>query len=231
MKTNKTLLALALGATVAPAAFGQINLYLTGSSAFANNIRQCITNSVLVPGATMMTVARTAANGSSIADGTTCWAISGTLSSAAFVDASIRGQTITIYDAYAGSSEGIRDLKNNYTIEYVNLSGSPKLTSRSGADAALTDVQLEADIPPAKTTDFEAGTRTNICVQTFVYLKNFGPLMGGLGSGVKNITRDQALALFTQSGIMNPLFIGGGDNAFDPAQRVPGVLRVRGGRQ
>lgn len=216
MKTNKTLLALALGAAFAPAAFGQVDLYLTGSSAFSANVRYLATNVLCVPGTwSVTTVARTGANGSAINDGTSCMTIRGTLATNSYVDASIRGQQITIYDAYAGSSEGVRDVKNSYTVEYATAGGTT-VFSHSGGDAFFSDVQLEAANPPAKGTDFETGTRTNIAVITFTYVKNLGPLM----SGVNNVTRDQAIALYSQSGIMNPLSLGGGDNAFDPAQAI-----------
>lgn len=208
MKTNKTLLAAAVAAALSPAAFGQsIDLYLTGSSAFKTTVRSVITT-VVAPGGT------TLVGDQPRDDGTKCWVYRGTVGTDSRVQPlGISGRTLTVYECYAGSSEGVNDTKNGGTaIQYKDINNN---NVNHIPDAFFSDTTMDNANPPASDGNFEF-TPTPIGVISFVFVKNAGPAL----TTVTNITRDQAQTLFSQNGLLNPAYLGGANVGADAEHAV-----------
>ena len=185
MKLNKTLLITAVGFGFAAGASGQVELTVTGSTAF----RAVFFDRAAVlfdPGSLQSNVTN--------ADKRTYM---GTISNAV---PALGGTAVTIRSSFSGSASGMLAVKNQTPLSALEISG---VVVNKVADLSFSDVYPGAASPPIPASSFEA---KQVGVVPFVFVKS----NAGMG-GVANITRDQAILLMTATGDggMPASFLGG----------------------
>jgi phosphate transport system substrate-binding protein len=174
MKFNKTLLTTAVGFGLAAGASAQVELTITGSTAF----RSVFYNRVAVlfdPGSLQSNVTNT--------DKQT---YVGTISNAV---PAFGGTQVAIRSSFSGSGTGMVAVKNQTPLAALEISG---VAINKVADLSFSDVYPGAASPPIPASSFEA---RQVGVVPFVFVKS----NAGMG-GVASITRDQAILLMTATG-------------------------------
>lgn len=191
MKIQNVLLTVAVGAILAPAAFGQTyELRITGATAFRSPVRNRLTNVVLDAGQTITVKA----SGSNKATYT------GKYSSAM---GALAGKDALIRDCFTGSAEGMRDVAEGNNVAFINMDGS---ATNCPADIGFSDVQPSSALASVhKIGDFDQFIRVGVV--PFVWVRN-KPTTGDLDA-VNNISREQAFLLQSGSGSMPSYVLGG----------------------
>jgi hypothetical protein len=174
MKLNRILIQTLFGMSMASAVHAQVELTVTGSTAFRSinfdripvlfdvgSIQSNVTNANL----------RT---------------YSGTISN---VVPALGKTQVTIRTAFSGSAAGMLAVQNQALLAALEINGS---SVNKVADMAFSDVYPGAASPPIPASAFD---RTEVGVVPFVFVRN------NQGTdGINNITRDQAVLLMTASG-------------------------------
>ncbi len=176
MKLNSVLLPALAGALLALPAAAQVNLTITGSTAF-RSIAFDRAQSLYDPGFT------TAGN-LSLGPGT----YSGTMSNAI---PSLGATPVTVRLSFSGSGTGMLAVDQSTPVPTVDpASGNPV---NMVPDLAFSDVFPESATPAINGADFDQAI---VGVIPFVFVKN------NALAGITNITREQAVLLMTSSGVV-----------------------------
>jgi hypothetical protein len=179
MKNSKTLLTLLATTLIGSAAYGQVEVTITGSTAFRSitiDRSAAIFDAPSLAGVT---------NGAASLGQIT---FSGTMSNKV---ASLGATPIKIRLSFSGSASGMLSVKNQSPVV---TSESPGVNVNKVPDLALSDVYPGAATPPIAESAFN---RSVLGVVPFLYVKN------NALTGINNITRDQATLLMTASGVIN----------------------------
>jgi hypothetical protein len=190
MKTKMIMMA-ALAGSLVTGAFAQVNVTITGSTAF-RSIAQDRVNSLYDGGVTVTT-----------RDSNTR-TYSGTMNSI-FTP----GTQVTIYMAWSGSGKGMLDVKNGTPVNTINSGVTNTLVPRV-PDLAFSDVFPASANPPIANNAFAKVDKVGVV--PFVFVKNNSSFL----LGVNNITREQAVLLMTAGGLMPPSYLGGVDASGNP---------------
>jgi phosphate transport system substrate-binding protein len=188
MKNTRTLIALLTGALLSTAAYAQVEVTITGSTAF-----RAIT---IDRAASLYDVGSLAAVTNDAAAGLITF--SGTVSNKV---ASLHATPVKLRLSFSGSASGMLAVKN---LTPVSTADSPGVNTNKVPDLALSDVFPASATPPISILAFDTETRY-LGVIPFLYVKNNGL------TGIANITREQAVLLMTASGDggMPATFLGG----------------------
>ncbi len=186
MNNTKTLLALLSGSLAASVAHAQVEITITGSTAFRS-----------------ISIDRSAAlydagSRSSITNDATTGLItfSGTMSNKV---ASLGSTPVKVRLSFSGSASGMLSVKNSTPVSTAETAG---VNVNKIPDLALSDVFPSSATPPISDNSFN---RAILGVIPFLWVKN------NALSGIVNITREQAVLLFTASGEggMPATYLGG----------------------
>src|ERR1051326_8815610 len=189
MKNTKPLLSLA-GVLLSAAAYAQVEVTITGSTAF-----RAIT---IDRGASLFDSGSLGAVTNDVATGLITF--SGTISNAV---PSLHNTPVKIRLSFSGSAAGMLAVKNQTPVSTAETQG---VNVNKVPDLALSDVFPGSAPPPIAESAFD---RDVLGVVPFLYVRNNGM------TGVSNITRDQAVLLMTASGTlggfpgMPATFLGG----------------------
>jgi len=187
MKNTKTLLTLLAGAVLSTAAHAQVEVTITGSTAF---------RSITIDRSASLfdAASRTAlTNDASVGLIT----FSGTMSNSV---PSLGNTPVKIRLSFSGSASGMLAVKNQ---TQVSTAESPGVNINKTPDLALSDVFPGAATPPIASSAFDPDVQLGVI--PFVYVRN------NALTGISNITREQAVLLMTASGTggMPATFLGG----------------------
>lgn len=174
MKTHKLLLAALLGCLGSTAAHAQVEVTVTGSTAF-RSITLNRAAALFDPGYTAVTNNAT----------TGLITYTGTISNKV---TSLGATQVKLRLSFSGSASGMLAVKNQTPISTAEAPGT---NINKVADLAFSDVFPGSASPPIPDSAFD---RTVVGVVPFVFVKNNGLV------GVTNVTRDQAVLLMTASG-------------------------------
>lgn len=175
MKLNKILLPLVGASLLAMGARAQVNVTITGSTAFRS-----IT---FDRAASLFDAGYSAVGNFSTGPGTYV----GTMSNAI---PSLRNTPVTVRLSFSGSAAGMLAVDQSTPIITINTDGT---TNNLVPDLALSDVFPESATPSINGADFEQNI---VGVIPFVWVKN------NALAGIANITREQAQLLCTSSGVV-----------------------------
>jgi hypothetical protein len=175
MKLNKTLLALALGAGVAPFAHGQANpVYIAGSTAFRGQIYQALTDLGLSPNSGDTSTANTFTFHGTVTPNANMATV---LADNSFpLPSGFNGQAVTFYCSFDGSAQGVHDLTAETQNSFEPVGGGTAFSH--GIDAAFSDVFQASTIFTSPTLrEFvapDSGTTpgTGVAVQPFLWAAN-----------------------------------------------------------
>jgi len=189
MKNTRTLIALLTGALLSTAAYAQVEVTITGSTAF-----RAITidrSASLFDSGSLVAITNDAAAGTIT--------FSGTVSNAV---PSLHATPTKIRLSFSGSASGMLAVKNLTPVSTAETQGN---NVNKVPDLALSDVFPASATPPISPTAFDAENGAYLGVIPFLYVKNNGL------TGIVNITREQAVLLMTASGLggMPATFLGG----------------------
>ncbi len=179
MKNSKTLLTLLAGTLISSAAYGQVEVTITGSTAFrAITIDRAASlfDPLSLTGVT---------NGAAAVGQIT---FSGTMSASV---PSLGATPVKVRLSFSGSAAGMISVKNQ---SQVVTSESPGVNVNKVPDLALSDVFPGAATPPIAESAFN---RSVLGVVPMMFVRNDGL------TGISNITREQAVLLMTASGTIN----------------------------
>jgi len=187
MKNTKTILTLLTGAWLATAAYGQVEVTITGSTSF-----RAITidrSAALFDPGSLVAVTNDASTGLITYSGTASNAVP-----------SLHNTPVKIRLSFSGSASGMLAVKNQTP---VSTAEAPGVNTNKVPDLALTDVFPGSATPPIASSAFDPDVQVGVI--PFVYVKNNGL------TGIANITREQAVLLMTASGVggMPATFLGG----------------------
>src|SRR5262249_24500853 len=197
MKNIKTLLTLLTGSLVATAAQAQVEVTITGSTAFRSITIDRSANLFDVGSRVGVTNDATA--------GTITY--SGTMSNAV---PSLGNTPVKIRLSFSGSGSGMLAVKNQTPVVTAESGGPGGPTTNKVPDLALSDVFPRSARPPLARSAFNP---TPLGVIPFLFVRN------NALTGVNNITREQAYLLMTASGVqggfdgMPATFLGGSSTA------------------
>ena len=198
MKTNKILIPILTGLLFAAAANAQVDMTVTGSTAFRsisfNRIAALYDSGVVQKG------------DFSTGPGT----YSGTMSNAI---PSLGATPVTMRLSFSGSAAGVLAVANGTPVPTIDpVTGN---TSNKVPVIMFSDVYPESASPPVNSSvyasSFSPGGPLILGIIPFTYVKNNGPTL----AGVTNITREQAVLLCSDSGVqggfngMPATFLGG----------------------
>lgn len=178
MKNMKTLLTLLTGSLIATAAHAQVEVTITGSTAF-----RAITidrSGSLFDLGSLVGVTNDAAVGKIT--------FSGTISNAA---PSLGNTPVKLRLSFSGSGSGMLAVKNSTPVNTAESGGAGGPTTNKVPDLALSDVFPGSASPPIAESAFN---RSVLGVVPFLFVRN------NALSGVNNLTREQAVLLMTSSG-------------------------------
>src|SRR6266567_1701206 len=185
MKTTKPLLTLLAGLLLAAAAYAQVEVTVTGSTAF-RAITIDRSAAIFDPGYAAVT--NNASTGLITYSGTVATAVP-----------SLAATPVKVRLSFSGSASGMLSVKNQTP---VSTAETPGVNVNKIPDLALSDVFPGSATPPIAESSFN---RSVLGVIPFLYVKN------NALSGIVSITREQAVLLFTASGEggMPATFLGG----------------------
>ena len=177
MKTSPILLAVLTGSLLTTAAHAQVELTITGSTAF-----RAIT--IERSGFLYDAGSRTSVTNDASAGRIT---FSGTMSNAV---PALGSTPVKVRLSFSGSAAGMLAVKNSTP---VSTAETPGVNINKTPDVALSDVFPSSATPPIAESSFN---RAVIGVVPFVYVRN------NAMTGVTNITREQAVLLMNSSGVI-----------------------------
>lgn len=176
MKLNKILLPLVGATLIALGARGQVNVTITGSTAF-RSIAFDRVQALFDPG-------YSAAGDFNTGPGT----YSGTMSNAI---PSLHNTPVTVRLSFSGSGAGMLAVDQSTPVPTVNPGTGT--TNNLVPDLAFSDVFPESATPSINGADFD---QSIVGVIPFVFVKN------NALTGITNITKEQAVLLMTSSGVV-----------------------------
>ena len=177
MKTTKTLLTLLAGLLLAAAAHAQVEVTVTGSTAFR---AITIDRSASIFDAGYVAVTNNASTGLITYSGTVATAVP-----------SLGSTPVRVRLSFSGSVSGMLAVKN---LTPVSTADTPGNNLNRVPDLALSDVFPGSATPPIPDSAFD---RSVLGVIPFVWVIN------NALTGISNITREQAVLLMTASGSLN----------------------------
>ena len=189
MKNMRTILGIVTGSLVACAAQAQVEVTITGSTAFRSIT---IDRSAYLFDAGYTAVTNDAANGLITFRGTATTRIP-----------SLGSTPVTLRLSFSGSGSGMLAVKNSTPVSTADSAG---VNVNKTPDLALSDVWPGAASPPIADSAFN---RSVLGVIPFVYVRN------NALTGITNITKEQANLLMTASGSISGIdgmpatFLGG----------------------
>jgi hypothetical protein len=190
MKTTKTLLTLLAGLLLSAAAYAQVEVTVTGSTAFR---AITIDRSASIFDAGYVAVTNNASTGLITYSGTVAAAVP-----------SLGSTPVKVRLSFSGSASGMLSVKN---LTPVSTADTPGVNVNKVPDLALSDVFPGSATPPIPDSAFE---RSVLGVIPFVWVIN------NALTGISNITREQAVLLMTASGSLGGVagmpatYLGGG---------------------
>lgn len=199
MKLTKVLLPVVAGVLLAASAQAQVDITITGSTAFRSiaidRVQSLFDAGYITKGNT--------GNGPGTFSGT----MSGKIPS-------LGNTPVVVRLSFSGSGAGMLAVVNRTPVGTVDpVTGDTVNLVNKAPDLAFSDVFPESATPPVNRADVEDSI---VGVIPFVWVRNNGL------SGISNLTREQALLLMTASGAatvggqtipgMPASFLGGGDN-------------------
>ena len=174
MKTTKTLLTLLAGLLLSAAAYAQVEVTVTGSTAFR---AITIDRSASIFDAGYVAVTNNASTGLITYSGTVAAAVP-----------SLGSTPVKVRLSFSGSASGMLAVKN---LSLISTADTPGNNVNRVPDLALSDVFPGSATPPIADSAFE---RSVLGVIPFVWVVN------NALTGISNITREQAVLLMTASG-------------------------------
>jgi hypothetical protein len=177
MTIIRTYLGILAGACLASVASAQVEVVLTGSTAFRSITLDRAQTLFDASGFTAVT--NTASTGLQSYRGTMAGKIP-----------SLGSTPVTIRFSFSGSASGMLAVKNQTPLTCAEFPG-PGMTVNKVPDLALSDVYPASATPPIAESAFN---RIEVGVVPFAWVVNNSL------AGINNITRDQALLLLTASG-------------------------------
>jgi len=177
MKTTKTLLTLLAGLLLSAAAYAQVEVTVTGSTAFR---AITIDRSASIFDAGYVAVTNNASTGLITYSGTVAAAVP-----------SLGSTPVKVRLSFSGSASGMLAVKN---LSLISAADTPGNNVNRVPDLALSDVFPGSATPPISDSAFE---RSVLGVIPFVWVIN------NALSGISNITREQAVLLMTASGSLS----------------------------
>ncbi|MDB6035569.1 MAG: hypothetical protein JWM16_5907 [Verrucomicrobiales bacterium] len=181
MKTTKVIVTLLAGTLLTMAAQAQVELTITGSTAFRSIALDRAGS--LFDGGSAVTITNDAAAGK--------LTFSGTVSNAV---PSLGSTPVKVRLSFSGSASGMIAVKNSTPVNTAEAAGG--VTVNKVPDLALSDVFPGSATPAIAESSFN---RTVVGVVPFAFVANNALVNGG----VTNLTRDQAVLLMTSSGSVN----------------------------
>ncbi len=182
MKTTKPLLTLLAGLLLAAAAYAQVEVTVTGSTAF-RAITIDRSAAIFDPGYAAVT--NNASTGLITYSGTVATAVP-----------SLGSTPVKVRLSFSGSASGMLSVKNQTP---VSTAETPGVNTNKVPDLALSDVFPGSATPPIADSAFD---RSVLGVIPFVWVIN------NALTGVGNITREQAVLLMTSSGAFTNGVVG-----------------------
>ncbi len=184
MKLNRMLLPVLAGSLVAGVANAQVNVTITGSTAF----RSITFNR----SASLFDAGYIATGDTNIGPGT----YSGTMSNAV---PQLGPTPVTVRLSFSGSGAGMAAVDAGTPVPTVDpITGTPH---NLAPDISLSDVYPESAQPALDSSDFDQAI---VGVIPFVWIRN------NALAGITNVTREQALLLMSTSGIIPNVTTNGG---------------------
>lgn len=170
---NKTLLlTLAAGLVSATSAMADVDLFITGSTAFRANVHDACVK-MLQPGYTEFTGTPATGGDSKTGNGAAQWTLTGTPISAI---TNVTG-TLTIHGLFTGSVQGCQTVESGTKLLFVDKNGNAMTNTPT---IAFSDVSsASTPYPVTATTSF---SEEKVAIQPFVMCKSVA------GGGLNNIT-------------------------------------------
>jgi hypothetical protein len=193
MKPNRNhmkktlLLTLALGlAGASPLVAGNIDVYITGSTAFRANVYTACQNLfATAPNIYYGDTAHGGAN-SGFNSGTAVWAMTGTPITGL---TNLQGNTLTIHGNFTGSTQGLQTTEQGTKLVWANADGTAggncATYSTNSPTIGFSDASGVASPYPATGNFLEE----NVCVQPFVFCKSAATV--GAVTNINNVTWEQ----------------------------------------
>ena len=182
------LLALTLGVASASSLLADVNVYLTGSTAFRKQVYNACKN--LFIGANPVIIYGDATHGG---DGTTgngnlSWAMIGTATNTL----SFSNSTLVVHALFTGSIQGIQSVENSQPLTFPNtgVNGSLATTYITNTPSFAFSDSASAATPAYDVQNF-GGTfaEEQVAVQPFVFCKSLAP--SGAVTTITNVTWEQ----------------------------------------
>lgn len=183
MKKALTLAVLS-GCFATGALHAQVNIHISGSTAFRANAYRGIRTSF--DGG-----APTAMNPANATSGTSIVTFQGTMS------ALFGSQTVTVYADYNGSVQGLGDLANSTALSFTNI------TPGGGSVSAVPDITFSDADHVATLFPNVAVTETHVAVLPFTYVRGYYT-----PTSVTNITSHQLNSLWNNGALALSFFTG-----------------------
>jgi phosphate transport system substrate-binding protein len=182
MKTTNTLLTVLAGLLLSAAAYAQVEVTVTGSTAFR---AITIDRSASIFDAGYVAVTNNASTGLITYSGTVATAVP-----------SLGSTPVKVRLSFSGSASGMLAVKN---LSLVSTADTPGNNVNRVPDLALSDVFPGSATPPIPDSAFE---RSVLGVIPFVWVIN------NALTGISNITREQAVLLMNSSGAFSNGVVG-----------------------
>jgi len=199
MKLKTSIIVLAAAGGLSTVAHSQVQLTVTGSTAFRSVVLDRIP--------TLFDSGSLQANTSDT--GKQKYFFTGTMSN---LIPSFGSSPVTIRSSFSGSGSGMTSVKNGTLLPCINLDGSP---TNLAAEVSFSDVYPASASPSIPASAFSQ--RVEVGVVGFVFVKNNNLV------GITNLTREQAILAMTASGDggMPASFLGGtGGGAVNPIYMI-----------
>lgn len=192
MKSKMLLLAALAGSLATPAFAQSVDLVVTGSTAFRSIVYDRIQS--------LYDTGYSRTRSTDDAAGANYTTYSGTMTAA--VDGTT---TINIYCSFSGSASGMLAVQNGTAVKCPPVGDTTPADRTSKApNVAFSDVFPGSANPAIPSSAFDVNT--NVGVIPFVFITKSD-------NGITGITRDQALMLMVDGGIMPQTFLGGSSSA------------------
>jgi hypothetical protein len=188
-KTNnmkKTLLlTLALGLASASSLMADVDLYITGSTAFRANVYNACTKLFTTPpnpGTTLFYGDAAHGGDANNNSSTASWVMTGTPITAL---TNIQGGKLTIHGLFTGSIQGIETVEDQTPLTFATITAGALSYSTNTPTIGFSDASGVSSPYPA-TGDY---SEENVCVQPFVMVRSVGG--GSAVTNINNITWEQ----------------------------------------
>ncbi len=196
MKSNRNhmkktlLLTLALGLAGATSLVaGNVDVYITGSTAFRANVYSACLKLFTTGTGTTVYYGDTAHGGatSGFSSKTAVWAMTGTPITQL---TNLQGNTLTIHGNFTGSTQGLQTTEQGVKLVWANADGTANGNCATYSTNAPTVGFSDASGTASPyTANGSTMVEENVCVQPFVWCKSIAP--SGAVTTISNITWEQ----------------------------------------